>query len=71
MAGRPRRDERVQVVVRFPPELHARLKEAAADRDLSMNWLTNRAVVEFLDHLIPADEVVLTRDPSERQEPGR
>jgi len=40
----------------MPVELHARLLEASEDRDVTMNWLVVRAVEEFLDRLIPADE---------------
>ena len=65
-AGRPREyDDRKQIVVRFPPELHARLKEAAEEREVSMNWLVNRAIEEYLDALIPVDEIMLTRPRGE------
>lgn len=47
--------------VRFPAELHAALVEAAADREVSVNWLVNRAVEDFLSRLLPADEIVWTR----------
>lgn len=53
---------RTSTAIRFGPELHARLVEAAEDRDLSINWLVNRAVEDFLDRLIPADEFRLTRE---------
>ena len=60
--GRPKRhDPRQQILLRMDPALHQRLKDAAEDRELSMNWLIVRAVEEFLDHLIPADELRLTR----------
>jgi hypothetical protein len=41
--------------------VHAALREAAEDRDLTMNYLVVRAVQEFLGRLIPADELKLTR----------
>jgi predicted HicB family RNase H-like nuclease len=45
----------------FPLDVHAALKTAATERDVSMNYLVVRAVREFLDSLIPADEWKLTR----------
>ena len=56
---RPRQhDERtVTTAVRLPPEVHERLKAAAEERDLSMNWMINRAVERFLERLIPVDEL--------------
>jgi predicted transcriptional regulator len=61
--SRPRRhDSRTATAVRFPPELLARLQQAAAERDLSANYLVNRAVEEFLDRLIPVDEIRWTRE---------
>ena len=60
--GRPKRhDPRQQILLRMDPALHQRLKGAAEDRELSMNWLIVRAVEEFLDHLIPVNELRLTR----------
>lgn len=60
--GRPRRyDNRTGTGVRFPDDLHARLVAAAAERDLSVNWLVCRAVEQFLDRLLPLDQIVLTR----------
>lgn len=67
--GRPKcHDTRSSTGVRFPPELLARLHEAAEEREVSVNWIINRAVTEFLDHLIPVDEIVLTR-PRQRPSP--
>ena len=63
--GRPRRepDDRVAMSIRLRPDTHARLLVATTERDVSMNWLVQRAVDDFLDRLIPADEIVLTRAP--------
>jgi predicted transcriptional regulator len=47
--------------VRFPKETHTRLTQAAEERDLSVNWMVNRAVEDFLDRLIPVEELRLTR----------
>lgn len=68
MIGRPRvyNEERVATSFRIPRALHARLIEAAADRDLSANYLATRALEEFLDRLIPAEDLRLTtplKDP--------
>lgn len=56
-AGRPT----FSTAIRFPPELHERLREAADDRDVSINWLVVRACEDFLPRLLPADEIVWTR----------
>ena len=67
--SRPKRhDPRQQILLRMDPALHQRLKDAAEDRELSMNWLIVRAVEEFLDHLIPADELRLTRTTHTQKE---
>lgn len=52
---------RTSTAVRFPPELHERLQAAANERDVSINWVVNKAVEEFLDMLIPVEEMVWTR----------
>jgi predicted transcriptional regulator len=57
------RHKRTTTAIRLPPELLDQLREAAEDRDLSMNFLVVRAVEDFLSRLIPADEFRLTRDP--------
>lgn len=49
--------------IRFPPDTHARLKAAAEERDLSINWMVVKAVDEMLDRLIPVDEFRITRSP--------
>lgn len=59
--GKPRR-KRTSTGIRFPEDLHKRLVEAAEERDLSINWLVCRAVEEFLDRLIPVDELTFTRE---------
>lgn len=52
---------RTATAVRFPDDLLRRLRDAAEDRDLSVNFLVIKAVEEFLDRLIPAEEFRLTR----------
>jgi predicted HicB family RNase H-like nuclease len=51
-----------ETAIRFPPEVHAALKKAAEERDLSMNYLVNAAVKEFLPRLKSVEESLLTRD---------
>lgn len=62
--SRPKRyeEERVNLGVRMPAALHVRLIAAAAERELSANWLMVRAIEKFLDELIPAGEIKWTRD---------
>lgn len=48
--------------IRFPEELHERLRVAADERHFSINFLVVKAVEDFLARLIPADELKLTRD---------
>lgn len=62
--GRPREHaDRTTTAIRFAPELHAELERAAIERDVSMNFLVNKAVAEFVKRLIPVDEMVWTREP--------
>lgn len=60
--GRPSAGPRTSTAIRLTDELHERLRVAADERDLSMNWLVNRAVTYYLDRLIPVDELKITRD---------
>lgn len=55
------RKGRTATCVRFPPELHRELVEAAEERDVSVNWLVVKAVEDFLPRLLPPDEIRLTR----------
>lgn len=52
---------RTTTAIRFPDEVHEQLRVAASERDLSINFLVVKAVEEFLDRLIPANELRLTR----------
>ena len=47
--------------VQIPDERWDQLVEAARDHDVSANWLINKALMEFLDRLLPAKEVKWTR----------
>jgi len=53
---------RSATAIRFPEDVHERLRVAAEERHFSINFLVVRAVEDFLDRLIPADELKLTRD---------
>ena len=54
-------EERITTAVRIPESLHNRLREAADERELSANYLIVRAIEDYLDRLIPADEFSLVR----------
>jgi predicted HicB family RNase H-like nuclease len=62
MRPREYEEKRISTAVRFPQTVHERLQQAANERDLSMNWLVQRAVEDLLDRLIPVDEMRLTKD---------
>jgi len=51
----------ISIGLRLPKSLHEKVKEAAAERDVSANWLIVQAVREFLPRLLPVDEVRWTR----------
>jgi predicted transcriptional regulator len=53
--------QRTSTAIRFPDDVHAELKAAARDRDLSVNFLVVAAVRDFLPRLMPIDEWKLTR----------
>lgn len=54
--------QRTSTAIRLRPDVHERLQIAADERDVSMNWLVGRAVADYLDRLIPVDEMKWTRD---------
>jgi predicted HicB family RNase H-like nuclease len=54
---------RTSTAIRLKPDLHERLVEEAAARDVSINFLVNKACAFFLDRLIPVDEMQWTREP--------
>lgn len=60
---KPQPPRKSGTAIRFKPEIHEALTTAAAERDLSVNYLVNRAVEDFLRRLIPADELTLVRPP--------
>ncbi len=52
---------RLTTAIRFPEDLHAALKRAAEERDLSINYLVVKAVEDLIEDLIPVEELRLTR----------
>lgn len=55
------RKQRMTTAIRFPEPLHEQLKEAADERDLSINFLVVKACEEFVERLLPVDEMRFTR----------
>lgn len=53
---------RSATAIRFPENVHERLRVAAEERNYSINFMVVKAVEDFLDRLIPANELKLTRD---------
>lgn len=64
MSGRPKKQSKARVgtAIRFPEAMHDRLEAEARARDLSINFLVIKACGEFLDRLIPVDDMRWTRD---------
>ena len=60
--------KRISIQIRMPVELHARLRDAAAERDVSANYLANTAVASFLAKLSPPDEIEWTRKEEPRSD---
>jgi predicted HicB family RNase H-like nuclease len=46
----------VATAVRLPVSVHERLQAAADERDVSVNYLVVRALLRYLDELVPADQ---------------
>ena len=61
--ARPRTYEepRIATAVRLPESVHRRLREAAANRDISVNLLVTRAVTDLLDRLPTAESALGSR----------
>ena len=62
--------KRSATAIRFAPDLHARLRAASEAHGLAINYLVNKAVEEFLDDLIPPEDLRLTRRPRHATEPS-
>lgn len=54
--------KRVTTAIRVPASLHSQLHEAAAEREVSVNFLVVRAVGDYLDRLVPANDRRLVRE---------
>jgi predicted DNA-binding protein len=54
---------RTTTAIRFPEELHERVREAAESFGLPINFIVVKAMEEFLDRMIDPSEFRLTRDP--------
>jgi hypothetical protein len=54
-----RQRQRTATAIRLRSELHERIVSAAAERDVSVNWLINRAIEDYLPRLIPVNELRL------------
>jgi predicted DNA-binding protein len=52
---------RTATAIRFPEELHERLRAAADSYGLPLNFLVVKAMEEFLDRMIPPSEFRLTK----------
>lgn len=60
-AGRPHQyGPRVTKAVRLDADLDDRLKKEAAARSVSANLIINKAVEDYLERLVPLDEVLRT-----------
>lgn len=54
-------DKRPTVSARLDKDLHARLQAAADERVVSVSLLVEKAVEDYLDRLVPLDELLRTR----------
>jgi predicted HicB family RNase H-like nuclease len=54
-------EERVTTALRVPKDLHQRLKDAADERQVGVNLIAVKALEDYLDRLIPLQELQLTR----------
>jgi predicted DNA-binding protein len=57
---------RSATAIRFPAELHDRLREASEQHHLPVNFLVVKAVEEMLDNLLSPAELRLTRQGEQR-----
>ena len=54
--------ERVLLRIRVTPSLDEALTKAANERGVSVNWLVNNALDDFLSRLLPPDKIRITHD---------
>lgn len=48
--------------IRVPESMHIRLASEADERELSINVMVVRAIDEYLNRLVPFDQVTATRN---------
>ena len=53
--------KRTATAIRFPEDLHERLRTAADAYGLPLNYLVVRVMEEFLDNMIPPEELRFMR----------
>lgn len=59
-------NERSATAIRFPADLHEQLRVASEAHHLPVNYLVVKAVEEFLEDLLPPEELRLTRRGASR-----
>ncbi len=55
---------RMTTAIRFPDDLHERLRQAADSFGLPINFIVVKAMEDFLDRMIDPSEFRLTKDRS-------
>lgn len=58
-------ERRVATAIRLPADLSKQLRDEAARRDVSMNYLIVRAVTRYLENAVPVNELLATRPATE------
>lgn len=58
--------DRSATAIRFPTDLHDQLRAASETHGLPVNYLVVKAVEEFLENLLPPQELRLTRPRVDR-----
>jgi predicted transcriptional regulator len=53
---------RVATAVRLPKQLHQRIQRAADERQVSVNYIVERAIERYLERMVPVAELDLERD---------
>ena len=69
--GRPvgaSKPQRPEMSLRMDEDLYARLRAAALERQVSPQVLARAAIVQFLDRLIPLEELMYTRENPQASE---
>lgn len=57
-----RNDGKVNLHLRIPPELMDRLTKEADDRVVSTNLLAIKAIEQYLDRLVPVEEILVLKE---------